>query len=48
VPDAPENVVDVRPGAGRVVQSTDVFAATDGMLFVVDTKGGLTVLACKG
>jgi hypothetical protein len=48
VPDAPEKVVDVRPGAERVVQSTDVFAAADGTLFVTDTNGGLTVLAYEG
>jgi hypothetical protein len=48
VPDAPEKVVDFRPGAERVVQSTDVFAAADGTLFVTDTNGGLTVLAYQG
>jgi len=48
VPDAPEKVVDVRPGSERVVQSTDVFAAADGTLFVTDTNGGLTVLVYQG
>ena len=41
VPGAPEKVVDIRPGAERVVQSTDVFAADDGTLFVTDTNGDL-------
>ena len=48
VPGAPEKVVDIRPGAERVVQSTDVFAADDGTLFVTDTNGGLNILAYEG
>jgi hypothetical protein len=38
-------VVDIRPGAERVTQSTDVFAAADGTLYVTDTNGGLSILA---
>jgi hypothetical protein len=45
IPPAPERVVDIRPGAERVTQSTDVFAATDGTLYVTDTNGGLSILA---
>lgn len=48
VPDTPQKVIDVRPGAERVVQSTDVFAAADGTLFVSNTNGGLTVLSYQG
>ena len=48
VPGPPERIVDIRPGAERVVQSTDVFAASDGTLFVTDTNGGLSILAYEG
>ncbi len=48
VPPAPERIVDIRPGAERVVQSTDVFADVNGRLYVTDTNGGLTVLAYEG
>jgi hypothetical protein len=48
VPDAPERIVDIRPGAERVVQSTDVFAAADGRLYVTDTNAGLNILEYQG
>ncbi len=48
VPPAPERLVDFRPGAELVTQSTDVFAAADGTLYVTDTNGGLSVLALEG
>jgi hypothetical protein len=48
VPDAPERLADVRPGAERVVQSCDVFAAADGTLYLTDTNGGLNILAYEG
>ena len=48
VPDPPERIVDIRPGAELVVQSTDVFAAADGTLYVTDTNGGLSILAYEG
>jgi hypothetical protein len=48
VPGPPERIVDIRPGAERVVQSTDVFAAADGTLYVTDTNGGLSILAYEG
>ncbi len=48
VPAAPERVVDTRPGAELVTQSSDVFAAADGTLYVTDTNGGLSILAYEG
>ena len=48
VPPPPERLVDIRPGAERVVQSADVFAAADGTLYVTDNNGGLTILAFEG
>jgi hypothetical protein len=48
IPPAPGRVVDIRPGAERVVQSTDVFAAADGTLYVTDTNAGLNILAYEG
>jgi hypothetical protein len=48
VPGPPERVVDIRPGAEQVVQSTDVFAAADGRLYVTDTNGGLNILQFEG
>jgi hypothetical protein len=36
------------PGAERMVQSTDVFAAADGTLYVTDTNAGLNILAYDG
>ena len=44
----PERIVDIRPGAELVTQSTDVFVATDGTLYVTDTNGGLSILAYEG
>jgi len=48
VPGPPDRIVDIRPGAERVVQSTDVFAAADGTLYVTDTNGGLSILKYEG
>jgi hypothetical protein len=48
VPEAPERLVDTRPGAERVIQTCDVFAAADGTLYLTDTNAGLTVLAYEG
>ena len=45
VPPPPERIVDIRPGAELVTQSTDVFVAADGTAYVTDTNGGLSVLA---
>jgi hypothetical protein len=48
MPDAPENIVDFRPGAECVALSTEVLAAADGTLSVTDSNGGLTVWAYQG
>ena len=48
VPPTPERIVDIRPGAELVTQSTDVFVAADGTVYVTDTNGGLSVLAFGG
>jgi hypothetical protein len=48
VPGPPEKIVDIRPGAELVVQSTDVFVEKDGTMYLTDTNGGLTVLAYEG
>jgi hypothetical protein len=48
IPPPPERVVDIRPGAEKVTQSTDIFAASDGTLYLTDTNGGLSILAFEG
>jgi hypothetical protein len=48
VPGPPERIVDIRPGAELVVQSTDVFVAADGTMYVTDTNAGLNILAYEG
>jgi hypothetical protein len=45
IPHPPEHIVDIRPGAELVTQSTDVFVTADGTIYVTDTNGGLSVLA---
>ena len=41
-------MIDMRPGAEKVVQSSDVFAAADGTLYVTDNNAGLHILAYEG
>lgn len=48
IPPTPDRIVDIRPGAELVTQSTDVFVATDGTVYVTDTNGGLSILAYEG
>jgi hypothetical protein len=48
VPLPPETMIDMRPGAEKVVQSSDVFAAADGTLYVTDNNAGLHILAYDG
>jgi hypothetical protein len=48
IPPAPERIVDIRPGAELVTQSTDMFVATDGTMYVTDTNGGMSILAFDG
>jgi hypothetical protein len=48
IPPTPDRIVDIRPGAELVTQSTDVFVAADGTVYVTDTNGGLSILAYEG
>jgi hypothetical protein len=48
IPPTPTRIVDIRPGAELVTQSTDVFVASDGTIYVTDTNGGLSILAFDG
>lgn len=48
VPAAPERLVDIRPGAVPVTQSCDVCVDRNGVLYVTDTNGGLSVLEFNG
>src|ERR1700733_2057131 len=42
IPPPPARIVDIRPGAELVTQSTDVFVAADGTIYLTDTNGGLS------
>ncbi len=48
VPQAPDRLVDIRPGAVPVTQSCDVCVDKDGILYVTDTNSGLSILQFKG
>ncbi len=48
VPQAPERLVDIRPGAVPITQSCDVCVDRNGILYVTDTNGGLSVLEFHG
>jgi hypothetical protein len=44
VPEAPKQLVDIRPGAVPVTQSCDVCVDKNGILYVTDTNAGLSIL----
>jgi hypothetical protein len=48
VPQAPDRVVDIRPGAVPVTQSCDVCVDRNGVLYVTDTNAGLSILQFDG
>jgi hypothetical protein len=48
VPQAPDRLVDIRPGAVSVTQSCDVCVDKNGILYVTDTNSGLSILQFKG
>ena len=48
VPPTPTKLLDFRPGAELVTQSTDVFVEASGTMYVTDTNGGLSILALEG
>lgn len=43
VPGAPQQLLDIRPGAIPVTQSADVFVDRNGLMYVTDTNAGLTI-----
>ena len=45
IPAAPTSLMDLRPSAELVTQSSDIFAGIDGTLYVTDTNAGLSTLA---
>jgi hypothetical protein len=48
VPQAPDRVVDIRPGAVAVTQSCDVCVDRNGVMYVTDTNAGLSILQFSG
>lgn len=44
VPPAPEKIFDVRPDMPRIVDTTDVFVAEDGLIYITDFNAGLYIL----
>ncbi|HEY4173774.1 MAG TPA: hypothetical protein VGM42_12165 [Rhodopila sp.] len=48
VPQAPDRVVDIRPGAVPVTQSCDICVDRNGVMYVTDTNAGLSILQFNG
>lgn len=48
VPPAPEKLVDIRPNTAKVIQSCDVFVASNGVMYMSDTNAGLYILHYEG
>jgi hypothetical protein len=48
VPPPPARLVDPRPGAEPVIQSCDVFADKNGILYVTDNNAGLYTMELRG
>lgn len=48
VPPAPERMFDTRPNRPQVIQSCDVFADAEGLLYVTDYNAGLYILQYDG
>ncbi len=44
VPPAPKTLMDYRPNKSLVVDSTDVFVDKNGLIYVTDWNGGLTIM----
>lgn len=44
VPPAPVKMMDYRPNRPRVIDTTDVFVAEDGLIYCTDTNAGLYIL----
>jgi hypothetical protein len=48
VPPPRARTVDTRPGRPRVIQTADVFATQDGLVYLTDYNAGLYVSECTG
>jgi hypothetical protein len=48
VPAGPGRIIDPRPGRPKVVQTADVFATADGVVYATDYNAGLTVAEYTG
>ncbi len=48
VPPDPRSLVDIRPNAAKVIQSCDVLADVNGLMYVTDTNAGLYILQYEG
>ena len=48
IPEAPQRLVDIRPGAVPVTQSCDVLVDRRGLAYVTDTNAGLSILEFHG
>ncbi|MGB7259708.1 MAG: hypothetical protein WBD48_16665 [Pseudolabrys sp.] len=48
VPPPPEQLMDIRPGAVKVIQSCDVFVDRQARMYLTDTNAGLYVLQYEG
>jgi hypothetical protein len=48
VPPAPQRLMDTRPNRPQVIQSCDVFADRQGLLYVTDYNAGLYILEYLG
>ncbi|HET7847799.1 MAG TPA: hypothetical protein VFL51_01940 [Pseudolabrys sp.] len=48
VPPPPERLMDIRPGAAKVIQSCDVFVDKEARVYLTDTNAGLYILQYEG
>ena len=48
LPAAPEQMIDKRPGAEKVIQSCDVCVDRNGLTYLSDTNAGLSILQFDG
>jgi hypothetical protein len=48
VPPVPQKLIDPRPNVGLAAKTCDVFATTDGLMYVTDWNDGMHVLRYEG
>ena len=48
VPPPPDRLMDIRPGAAKVIQSCDVFVDKEARMYLTDTNAGLYILQYEG